>query len=405
MQTAVMVRRRPRTCHSDAPESLGGDSMVREWMKRWLKKDSGGSSARNQTSEVRWLDSADNPWGVPVLDVRPVTLGTMSTSADRRCAENAISFMQDDGTSFIGAQPVGTRTVAAGLRFPIDQRLADGALFIPTEMEHKWAIYFHRGQMLFIRSWLRQVQVVAQTQAQGDSIEVTTVRGAFVADDEESSFTIRVLDFLLRTHALDIVYPAPLLPGMQAGPRKAAMWCFSQFGNRAQFATSHEFPRTSPKQPLRTSSLLHMAIARGQVDAVRSLLDAGWPTDLLAADGLAPLHWALVRDDTAILSLLLERGSSIDVRSAEGVTPLMNAVQKRDVEKVAFLLGHGADANARDQRGFTALHRAAEMGELRIVHSLLDHGAFPHPEAGGHTPLSLAQGRDEKEIVKLLSSR
>jgi ankyrin repeat protein len=83
----------------------------------------------------------------------------------------------------------------------------------------------------------------------------------------------------------------------------------------------------------------------------------------------------------------------------------MNAVQRRSVEMVTFLLDHGADPNAADQRGFTALHRAAEMAELRIVQSLLDHGAFPHPEAGGHTPLSLAQGRDAKEIVKLLSGR
>ena len=379
--------------------------MVREWMKRWLKKANGGSPARNQLSEVRWLDSADSPWGVPVLDVRPITLSMISTSSDRRCAENAISFMQDDGTSFIGVEPARGRTVTAGLSFPIDRTLADGALFTPTEMEHKWAIYFHRGQMLFIRSWLREVHVVAQTQAHGDSIEVNALRGAFVAHDEESSFTIRVLDYLLRSHALDTVYPAPLPPGMEADPRKAAMWCFSQFGNRAQFATSREIPITPPKKLLRTSSLLHIAIACGQVDVVRSLLDAGWPSDLLSADGLAPLHWALVRDDTAIPTLLLERGSSIDVRSAEGATPLMNAVQRRSVEMVTFLLDHGADPNAADQRGFTALHRAAEMAELRIVQSLLDHGAFPHPEAGGHTPLSLAQGRDAKEIVKLLSGR
>lgn len=379
--------------------------MVRGWMKRLLMKDSGETSARNRPSEVRWLDGADNPWGVPVLDVRPVTVKMTSTTRDRRCAANAMSFMQDDGTSFIGLEPVGKRAVAAGLSFPIDQRLADGALFVPTEMEHKWAIYFHRGQMIFIRSWRRRVQVVAQTQIQGDSIEVTTVHGTFVADDEESSFTIRVLDFLLRTHALDIAYPAPLVPAIQTDPQRAAMWCFAVFGNRAHFATSDEFPIIPPKQPLRTSSLLHIATARGQVDAVRALLDAGWPVDLLASDGLAPLHWAIAQDDTAIMTLLLEHGSSVNVRSAEGATPLMNAVEERSLAKVIFLLDHGADPNATDQIGFTALHRAAERGEIQIAKSLLDHAAFPHPMAGGHTPLSLAQGRDKKGIVKLLSNR
>ena len=55
-----------------------------------------------QTPELTWKDSADNPWGVPLLDVRPVTLGTLSFSADPLCASNAISFGQDDGTGFIG---------------------------------------------------------------------------------------------------------------------------------------------------------------------------------------------------------------------------------------------------------------------------------------------------------------
>jgi Ankyrin repeats (3 copies) len=371
-------------------------------IERWLSKNS--KLTRNRASEVHWLDAANNPWGVPVLDVRPVAQSMLATSSDRECAENAVSFMQDDGTTFIGLEPTVERTVVAGMSYPIDGRLADGALFIPTEMEHKWAIYFHRGQMIFIRSWLHQVRVVAQTQVHGDSIEVTTLRGAFVSDNEEPPFTIRVLDFLLRTHALNTEFPAPLPKIITENPAKAAAWCFSAFGERAHFATPHDFPVVPCGRPLRTISLLHMAVARGQAERVRTLLDDGWPVDLIAADGLAPLHWALVRDDTAIATLLLERGSSIDIRSAEGATPLMNAAQSRNLEKVAFLLDHGADPNAADKRGFTALHRAAEMGDTRIVQCLLEHGASPHPIAGEHTPLSLAKGRGEKDIVKLLRS-
>ena len=36
------------------------------------------------------------------------------------------------------------------------------------------------------------------------------------------------MDFLLRSHALGMVYPAPL---------EAAMWCFKMFGNLALCAT------------------------------------------------------------------------------------------------------------------------------------------------------------------------
>lgn len=356
-------------------------------------------------SDVRWLSSADNPWGVPVLDVSPFTMNMTSTTGNPGCAANLASFHQDDGTSFIGVEPLVTRTIPVGLRFPIDRILADGALFLPTDMEDKWAIYFHRGQLLFIRSWLRLVLVVAQVHPNEDNVEVTSLRGTFVAADEQPSFTVRVLDYLVRSHALDTAYPAPLWPGLEGNPQDAALWCFSQFGNHVQVATPHEFRRTVPESPLRTFSLLHIAIARGDLETAKSLIDAGFPADLLAIDGSAPLHWALVRGETAMIDLLLERGSLIDVRSAEGATPLMNAAQSRSIEMVTFLLDRGADPNATDRGGVTALHRASERGDLQIVKSLLDYGAFARPDAEGHTPESLALRCGHKAIANLLSGR
>lgn len=277
-------------------------------------------------------------------------------------------------------------------------------------MEHKWALYFHRGQIICIRSWTHRVEVLADARIDGEFLEITTVRGTFVFEDEEPEFTVRVLDFLLRSHALDMIYPVPLPPGplpsgIEQDLQQAAIWCMSCFGNRAHFATSYPVVDSPPKHPLRTHSLLHIAVARGDTARVKELLDAGMPADLLARDGLAPIHWTLTRDDPAMLSLLLEYGSPVDVRSAEGATPLMNAVQSRQIEKVANLLDHGADPNAADERGFTALHRAAEMGEREIVRLLLDRGASPYLEAQGHTPRSLAAARDEVAIVELLDHR
>jgi hypothetical protein len=281
--------------------------------------------------------------------------------------------------------------------------LADGVLFVPREMEHKWALFYHRGEVICVRSWLRKVQVVAHVERRHDHVEITQARGRFGAEEEEPEFTIRVLDYLLRSHALDIVYPAPLPTGMESDPQTAAMWCMSMFGNRALLATPHRFDRVDPDRPLRTHSLLHIAVARGHAPAIDEYLAAGVPIDLLAGDGLAPLHWALASNDPAIMTLLLDRGSPVDVRSAEGATPLMNAVQSGSMEKVGFLLDHGADVNARDRRGFTALHRAAEMGHLDVTHQLLDRGATPNPDTEGHTPRSLAEGRNRKDVVAVLN--
>ena len=369
-------------------------------IKRWHGRK--GDNAP-QTPDVSWIEAADNPWGVRVLDVRPVTLNMLSTSANRQCAVNAVSFGQDDGTSFIEEEPPVRRIAEASLRFPIDRMLADGVLFTPREMEHKWALFHHRGKVICVRSWSRKVQVVAKVEPRHDHVEITQVRGTFVAENEEPEFTIRVLDYLLRSHALDTVYPAPLPTEMEPDPQTAAMWCMSRFGDRALIATPHRFDRLDPDRPLRTHSLLHIAVARGDAPAIEQNLAAGVPIDLLAGDGLAPLHWALASADPAIMTLLLDRGSPVDVRSAEGATPLMNAVQGASMEKVSLLLDHGADVNAYDRRGFTALHRAAEMGHLDLTQVLLARGAVPNPHATeGQTPRSLAEKRNRKDIVAVL---
>lgn len=330
-------------------------------------------------NKVGWLKGTENPWNVRLLDVRGITLEMMSTTQDRTCAENAISFGGDDGTSFIGEQPASPRVALADLRFPIDRFLADGVLFTPVVMEHKWALFHHGGQVICVRSWTRRVHVVARVEVRGNEAVVVEIRGTFVADDEAPEYTARVLDYLLRSHALARVYPVPLPPGREADPHAAGLWCMSMFGNLASFATPDGIERSTPDAPLRTHSLLHIGVARGDHTMIARAVAAGVPPDLLAGDGLPPLTWALANDDLAVMAQLLTLGSPVDARSDEGATPLMAAVQAAHLEKALFLLDHGADVNAVDARGFTALHRAAELGHLALAKALLERGALALP--------------------------
>jgi hypothetical protein len=325
----------------------------------------------------------------------------LSTSADPQCATNAVSYGADDGTAFVGQAPDSSRIVEISLRFPIDGPLLDGVLFVPRAMEHKWALFFQQGELIVVRSWHRRVVLVARVEARAGHVEITQARGMLCSHDETPEFTARALDYLLRSHALGEVHPAPLLPGIEGDPKAAAMWCMSMFGNRAQVATPHAFARREPERPLRTHSRLHIAVARAQVDTIEACLQAGMPIDALAGDGLAPLHWALASPGNEIATLLLDRGASVDVRSEEGATPLMNAVQSASLEQATLLLDRGADADARDLRGFTALHRAAEMGHVDLVALLLARGASIEVEAEGHTPRSLARARERTEILAM----
>lgn len=381
--------------------------MIWNKLKRLLNPpDIEKESDESQLPDIDWLDPKDNHWGVPTLDVRPVTQTLVSTSENPECAANLTSFGQEDGTSFINILPPVNRTVHTDLLYRTDGRLVDGALFAPLEMEHKWALFYHQRRIIFIRSWTRQVRVVATVEQHRSHIKITSVQGMFLSDDEAASFTVRVLDYLMLSHALDVVIPAPLPSGLERNPRKAAMWCFANFGERVLYATTHEFNTAPPDQLLRTASLLHIASARGDIETVRTLLEDGIAIDLRSRNGLSPLHWSIYRDDTTMIDFLLECGSPVDIQTDEGHTPLMNiASSSGSTEKAILLLDHGADPNAVDNHGYTALHRAAETGYKDLVELLLNRGAVPNPEAEGRTPRSLAEERGEMAIVELLDSR
>jgi hypothetical protein len=358
----------------------------------------------NDELEIPWIPAADNPWGVPVLDVRPVTLGMLSSSQDPQMASNAVSYGGEDGSSFADELPPVDRTLDAALAFASDGTLADGVLFAPTAMEDKWAVFVADGRILFVRSWLRKVWVTAQVHIEGETAVVGPIRGAFLGEDPEApELTVQLVDFLLRSHALGQVWPAPLPLGLEGDPKAAALWCMRMFGHKVLVATPHVVPREQPATPLRTHSRLHLALVRCDLEAAERELARGVPIDLRAGDGLTTLQWAGGRDDVEAMAWLLDRGCPIDARSDEGATALMNAVQGRKPGRVRWLLERGADVDARDLRGFTALHRAAEMGEPEIVKLLLERGATAAVEAAGHTPRSLAEARGEQEIVALLA--
>jgi len=371
-------------------------------------------------SRIRWVMPAENPWGVPVLDVRPVTLTTMSSSSDPCCAANAISFGSDDGTGFIGRPPIVDRAVKADLHFSSERILADGVLFAPRQMEEKWALFYHRQRIICVRSWTRQVWAIAAVEPHDGYVRIASIRGVLTGPDEEPEMTARVLEFLLISHALDMVFPAPLPRG--SGTRSAesridgsvchaaelgataamAAICMSAFGRRAHFAAAERVERPSLDRPLRTDSLLHIAAARGDLAAVDSLLSLGLPVDLRSRSGAAPLHWAAAAGTREVIDCLLGQGASVDVLSEAGSTPMMTAVQAGDAVSAGLLLDRGADIDACDRRGYTALHRAAERGQLQTARMLLERGADPNARAEGRTALGVAEACGAAGVAALL---
>jgi len=80
--------------------------------------------------------------------------------------------------------------------------------------------------------------------------------------------------------------------------------------------------------PLAGAFPLHLAIVKGDIDVVRTLIDYGARLDIKAAnqDGATPLHWASFFLQESMVRLLVESGAPINFVDDNGATPVDTAV-------------------------------------------------------------------------------
>jgi hypothetical protein len=195
-------------------------------------------------------------------------------------------------------------------------------------MEEKWALFYHQARTVCVRSWTRQVRAVAEVQILDDHVRIAGICGATTAEDEGPEMTVRVLEYLLISHALGTVFPSPLprrlLPESARGGtvgrppagsdlRAMAAVCMSLFVRRAHFAAVEPVERPRLHRPLRADSLLHIAAARGDPPTIDALMSSGLPIDLPSRSGMAPLHRAAAVGDEEVMGQLLEHEASVDV--------------------------------------------------------------------------------------------
>jgi ankyrin repeat protein len=109
------------------------------------------------------------------------------------------------------------------------------------------------------------------------------------------------------------------------------------------------------------------AAARGFVEIVRRLIDAGVDPKARYGNQLTALIWAAGHEDgvgagaaESVINLLLGRGAQIDAADDRGRTALMTAAELGHAEVVGMLVGRGADRTVRDKSGKTALDLAAD---------------------------------------------
>ena len=153
------------------------------------------------------------------------------------------------------------------------------------------------------------------------------------------------------------------------------------------------------------------SIALGDIDRLRTLLEADPALANQKEPGSPVLHYAAKLGRKDVVSLLLDRGADVNTTDDHGSTALHVAAFWGRAKIAETLLRHKADVNACTRTGMTPLHESARLGTPGVAKLLLGAGAkVDVKDRKGRTPLDCAKdsiGRSyskpgHAEVVKLL---
>jgi uncharacterized protein len=151
---------------------------------------------------------------------------------------------------------------------------------------------------------------------------------------------------------------------------------------------------------------LHEAVAAGQLDGVKQLVDKSPAlAKSYSPDGFPLLALAAAFGHAPVVRYLFEKGGDVNAAATNGTAynALTGAVASGRKEITEWLLENGADPNYRYGAGYSPLLTAAANGHLEIVKALLRRGADLHAKTNdGKTAALLAEERKHAEVAAFL---
>lgn len=145
------------------------------------------------------------------------------------------------------------------------------------------------------------------------------------------------------------------------------------------------------------------AAKRGDLAALRALIESGADVNAPEGDGATALHWASHRDDLEAADLLIRAGADVNAANYLGVTPLWSASLNGSPAMARKLLAAGARPSAALPSGETLVMTAARSGNADVVEQLLAAGADPNGRGErGQTALMWAASQQHAAVVEVL---
>jgi hypothetical protein len=202
------------------------------------------AASLESSMEPRWIEAEQSPFGVRIFDCRAIATALTATSTDADAAEQFMALRESDGAHLFGKRPANPVRVDVSMSYPLDIKdLPDrGIVFRAGSMEEKWDIAIDDGVLTFARSWTGEVVYNCDIKRESDAYMVSTlVLPDDLIVDDDVSYHVHVVNFLLWSHVFDIVYPHPLAGGADTDEDTILMSSFSAFGKRGWFATTERF--------------------------------------------------------------------------------------------------------------------------------------------------------------------
>jgi hypothetical protein len=215
---------------------------------------------------VEWMEGTASPFGVPLLDCRLFARSQTSVSSNPEMATGFLKLRSADPRDLIQQSIEDEVVQEVGLIYPALLPSPNGVLFRAEAMEDKWDIYLVEGQAYFFRSWSGLPIYRASLDLTAVGWVLRDIAGPRRVEDSAEGMSLRMIDFLLRSHAFGCVLPHPVPADTPDDPQSVLHWSFSEFGRWGSYAT-------------RADTLFLGPLAPAQSDPERFGLDAGDSTE------------------------------------------------------------------------------------------------------------------------------
>jgi len=122
-----------------------------------------------------WVPAGANPFGVDIVDCRPITHDVVAFTSDQEIADSFLRLRESDGREHVPLEAAQALTTDCYLVYPPATGADDGPLFKAAQMEDKWDIYLYRPYLYSARSWTGSLIYRALTHFADDSSSIVKI--------------------------------------------------------------------------------------------------------------------------------------------------------------------------------------------------------------------------------------